>query len=484
MKNIDITKAQQIEGLRGLLAQSENKRRGSGPVPDDQACYYHRLFHDIPTPVFLLDRRGIVQDVNPAGLKLLGCGAEAIHQANFTTLFKDSTDKEYFLRDIRQAKAVRALECWIRTEGCRELNVIVNASVRRDAAGKETGYHLFLQDMTELKHSDRLRKQAMDKLEKTVGQLEDVIAHDHQMAVDAEVMSAELSIAFNASSDGLCVVGNDKKVIRINDKFALMAGVDKLEAEGRLCHDLFCTALCRGEHCLLEHVRKTGQLMEREVKYERPGVGIRTYIVAGNPLVGFGGEVLGVVESYKDITERKRMERELRRLATIDELTGARNRTYFWESAQKDLSRVHRYGFPMSIICFDLDHFKRINDAFGHAAGDNVLRQVGRLARQQLRDSDMLGRLGGEEFAVLLVESNLKQAEIAAQRLRRTFETAGVQFGEQEIKYTASFGVAELDMSEDLEHFISRADQALYRAKNSGRNLVHLASPAGSRDSS
>jgi diguanylate cyclase (GGDEF)-like protein/PAS domain S-box-containing protein len=321
------------------------------------------------------------------------------------------------------------------------------------------------------------RQEAEKEIESTVRDMEEAIRHANRMSVEAEVMAAEMNTVFNASSNGLCVIDMEKRVTRINDAFSLMIGVKQDEVKGKLCHDLLKNSLCQTELCPLEHVKRTGSVVEREIKIDGLGVQGRFYIVTGNPLYGLSGELVGVVESYKDITERKEMELELKRLATIDALTGAYNRRYFMKLAEKDLTRFRRYSFPLSLIMFDLDNFKRINDTYGHGVGDLVLGKTGELTRQHLRESDFLGRLGGEEFGIVLVECDLAGAEEVAQRLRESFQATSFEQDGKNIIFTASFGVAELGNGEDLSQLMARADRALYEAKNTGRNRVSLADP-------
>jgi diguanylate cyclase (GGDEF)-like protein/PAS domain S-box-containing protein len=336
-----------------------------------------------------------------------------------------------------------------------------------------------IQEIADLREQlDSQRQEAESTIQDTVQQMEAAIEHANRMSMEAEVMAAEMNTVFNASSTGLCVLDVNKKVIRINDAYARMSGVKKQEAEGRLCHELVGINLCHSENCLLDQVKKTGRRVEQEVEIELPDGKSRVYIVTGNPLHGIDGELAGIVESYNDITERKHMELELQRLATIDALTGAYNRRFFMEMAEKDLARVRRYGFSLSLVMFDLDHFKNINDTHGHGAGDQVLSRTGNLALEHLRQSDYLGRLGGEEFAVLLVDCNLEQAGNVAQRLRQAIEAVEVVQEGKTIRFTASFGAAEIQKAEDLAGLLARADEALYQAKNSGRNRVGLSMSA------
>lgn len=185
------------------------------------------------------------------------------------------------------------------------------------------------------------------------------------------------------------------------------------------------------------------------------------------------GRFLGHLWVYRDITERKEREQELRRLATTDTLTGLPNRRYFLERLEQELSRFQRYHKPTALLMIDIDHFKRVNDTYGHAAGDEVLRQFADLIRQSLRKIDMAGRMGGEEFAVLLPGSDLKGARIFADRLRQRVESTACMHGAETLDYTVSIGIAvfnQQDQSSDQP--LARADAGLYVAKDKGRNRV------------
>ncbi|MDY0306312.1 MAG: diguanylate cyclase [Desulfovibrionaceae bacterium] len=167
---------------------------------------------------------------------------------------------------------------------------------------------------------------------------------------------------------------------------------------------------------------------------------------------------------------RDQAEARLRDMATIDGLTRLFNRRHFLETGQTELERARRYGRALSLIMFDVDHFKKVNDTFGHDAGDAVLRALAEAARDAMRQADVLGRLGGEEFAAILPETGLKAGVEAAERLRRAVEALEVRHGEHLLRLTVSLGVAQVREGENLDGLLKRADQALYEAKNSGRN--------------
>jgi diguanylate cyclase (GGDEF)-like protein len=159
-------------------------------------------------------------------------------------------------------------------------------------------------------------------------------------------------------------------------------------------------------------------------------------------------------------------------LARTDELTGLANRRAFYEAGERALEWARRYDHPLSLVMLDIDHFKRINDMRGHAAGDAALRGLAETLRSGVRAADVVGRLGGEEFALLLPQTPLGDAAAHAERLRAAIGQTIVVHQREEVRFTCSFGVAQMQGSDDLDALIARADAALYRAKEEGRDRV------------
>lgn len=186
------------------------------------------------------------------------------------------------------------------------------------------------------------------------------------------------------------------------------------------------------------------------------------------------GKVSKVVVVSRDITEQKRLEADLRAMAATDMLTGLPNRRHFLAQLEQEKARVSRAEEKnAAVLMIDIDHFKAVNDTHGHATGDQVLRHLATLMREDLRKIDTVGRLGGEEFAVILPGADTAAAETFAERLRRQVAETPAQHGEHSIPVTISIGVTEikpLDVS--ASDALTRADRALYRAKECGRNRV------------
>jgi len=197
------------------------------------------------------------------------------------------------------------------------------------------------------------------------------------------------------------------------------------------------------------------------------------------PLAEDINNLQGQMVIIKDITDQRFAEENLRLMATTDYLTGLRNRRFFTQITEKELKRSMRYKIPLSIITIDLDHFKKINDAYGHSGGDRVLIAFAELLKKRLRELDTAARLGGEEFSILLPDTAVEKALYLAEELRKTVESSKVRHDGALISYTISIGVATYHADIiSVDGLLIEADRALYQAKENGRNCVVVAKPA------
>lgn len=192
------------------------------------------------------------------------------------------------------------------------------------------------------------------------------------------------------------------------------------------------------------------------------------------------GEVRGFFVLVTDVTELKTTQRELESrvkeldiLAATDSLTGIGNRRHFLERAEDELARSKRYNLPLVFLMIDIDHFKSINDTYGHNTGDDVLKSMASTLQYTMRTTDIVGRLGGEEFGVLLIQTGTDEALVIAERLLKALQSVCVLTKSGSICYTVSIGLSAYEGEDDsMESLMKRADIALYRAKESGRNRV------------
>lgn len=201
------------------------------------------------------------------------------------------------------------------------------------------------------------------------------------------------------------------------------------------------------------------------------------------PLLGLDSKVSQVCLQIYDVTEiaTRKIALEaanlsLQSLSRTDRLTGINNRGFWEESLEQEFLRCHRSNHPASLIMFDIDQFKNFNDSYGHSAGDEVLRAVSNQIKKSQRTTDIAGRYGGEEFALILPDTDAQQALVVAERLRQQISKLQVEWDDQQLAVTVSMGICEFtNTMTSYETWIDCADTALYKAKAKGRNCSVLA---------
>lgn len=286
-----------------------------------------------------------------------------------------------------------------------------------------------------------------------------------------------------ASPDGILVVDQHSHIISFNQRFLDIwqideecrpdeqAVFDKLPENSLLD---FALAQLKHPDAFLQRIQ---ELYDNPAMHEHTEIELidgRTLERHSAGLHDDQGNYLGRVWFFRDITQQKRNEALLRDLAWYDPLTASMTRGHFLERAEEELQRARRYGYSLAIIMLDLDHFKHINDRYGHSAGDRVLKTLCQRWLETLRNSDLLGRIGGEEFAVLLPESDLQTALLTAERIRSVTQSQPVISDATDINCTVSCGVAMIDNTQNdgIKVALKHADNALYSAKELGRNRI------------
>jgi diguanylate cyclase (GGDEF)-like protein len=201
------------------------------------------------------------------------------------------------------------------------------------------------------------------------------------------------------------------------------------------------------------------------------------------PLTGLSGKVDRIAILVYDVTDMalgrqalSNANADLQRLSRTDRLTGLNNRGHWEECLNQEHARQLRYGHQSTLVIFDIDHFKKVNDQYGHQAGDEVIRTTAQLLMRNMRNSDIAGRFGGEEYVVLLVDTASDGALYFAERLRKSVQSQSISYNDQVIRWTISLGIAQLHQKmESPKAWLEHADQALYRSKQGGRNRSTLA---------
>ena len=201
------------------------------------------------------------------------------------------------------------------------------------------------------------------------------------------------------------------------------------------------------------------------------------------PLASLTGQVEQICLVIYDVTDEaigrlgiQSLNQQLEEMSRVDGLTELYNRRYWEEQFTMEFKRHKRTEGPSAIIMLDIDHFKKVNDTYGHPAGDDVIRALADVIRKTTRETDLAGRYGGEEFAIILPDTPVDNVEFVAERIRRFAEKTVVVYDEIDIKFTVSIGIAGFDEKyKDATQWLEAADKALYKAKESGRNKVILA---------
>ena len=301
--------------------------------------------------------------------------------------------------------------------------------------------------------------------------LSDLMAQNEQIRLQIQ--------ALNALDHAVLITDAQASVVWVNAAFTRLTGYELAEAVGRKPAELVKSG--RQDKGFYEYIWASilaGKVWRGELINRRKDGSLYDEEMSITPiLAGTGGAITHFIAVKQDITGRKAQEAQLRQLSVTDPLTGVENRRGFMVQLERLHARQRRHGHPLSVLMFDLDWFKQVNDRHGHAVGDEVLIQVCQQVGQRLRRSDHLGRLGGEEFAVLLPDTHLEGARAAAEVLCQGVAMQPVMTSVGPVAVTVSVGVAEVDLNDRAEDALARADAALYRAKSLGRNRVEVAMP-------
>jgi len=281
------------------------------------------------------------------------------------------------------------------------------------------------------------------------------------------------------------VKGRDLRYVSMNENYARDLGIRPAEAVGKVDYDFFPKELADKYRADDRGIMETGRTDELDEKYIQGGKEVWVHTVK-TPVRDRTGEIVGVSGIFWDITERKRAEqaveeanRRLEELATTDALTGLANRRKFLEVLETEFRRSRRYGGRLTLAMVDVDHFKVFNDTYGHAFGDRVLVEVAKHLGAEARQTDVVARLGGDEFVILMPETSVDKAAQAAERIRKTISKDPISDGTRSVPATISVGIATVEASQVAtpEIPLKQADNAMYAAKEAGRNCVRVAGP-------
>jgi len=286
-----------------------------------------------------------------------------------------------------------------------------------------------------------------------------------------EIKALARETIFENSHDGMMVLESGLRLIDYNKAAKDFFGALNISLDNYPIEHLFNRQPELLEVFQSETTQEFSVIIDGEKRY---------FEISTMPLgIPYHNKKMRMFKSIRDITEKKRIQEQLTILATTDSLSGLYNRAEFMKLAQRELSLAQRYNKKLTLLMIDVDFFKTINDTFGHAAGDEVIQVMGNLIRTNFRKNDLAGRLGGEEFVVLLRDTSLDEAKSAARKFNEAVSRKTVIYEGREISITVSIGVAEfyggINNRGNIEDVLKQADRALYKAKSIGRNCIATA---------
>ena len=283
--------------------------------------------------------------------------------------------------------------------------------------------------------------------------------------------------------DGVYFTDIKRRILYWNDAAEKMTGYKREEIAGSYCWDNILrhvddkgVNLCEGR-CPLDRAMKDDRTVEEEVFFHhRDGHRVPVFVRV-SPVHNTRGKVVGAVEVFNNNlpkTELTRKVRELERMALLDPLTKVGNRRYGEMNLAGKLREFKRYGWPFGVLFIDIDHFKTVNDTYGHDAGDQVLRVVAATIMNGLRSSDVVSRWGGEEFVAFVANVNEEKLLRVAQKIRRLVENSSIPMNDRDSYVTVSIGATLARKRDTAAGLVKRADSLMYRSKKEGRNRVSI----------
>ena len=393
---------------------------------------YRRLVETAVSGIFQTTVHGEILFANPAMKRILGYNTEdSLEHVNIVGFYKKAEKRRELLHLLREKQMVENYEFEIINKRGEERNILLNVSLEDKMI---TGMFV---DITEIKKA----QEQIRALSQIVTQIDDSVAL--------------------TDINGI--------IQYINDAFTRHTGYSREEIIGKTPRVLKSGQHPKDFFALLWETILAGDSFRATFINKKKGDGIFYEEKTISPLKNEKGEITGFVSTAKDITERVEMEKALKNAAQTDHLTGLYNRLKFEKSLTRALEMHRRYGHRFSLILFDVDHFKAVNDTYGHDVGDDVLRQLSALLNERMRQTDIVARWGGEEFIVLLPEADIGAAGKIAEELRSEVERHLFEAVEH---VTVSLGITEASQDDTEADIIKRADEALYNAKAAGRNRV------------
>ncbi len=441
--------------LAVLIAQVVNARTATRRIEEGLSALreseerFRTAFAHAAIGMAVTDTKGRFMQVNPALCGILGYSAEEILARDVTSITHPEDVRmtlEWHQKAIAAAHVRYQKRC-IRKDGT-SVWAQVSTGVVRNARHEATHFIALVEDITRERQAEEMMRLSEERWQ----------------------------LALEATNDGIWDWDATTNTVYYSARWKQMLGFEEWELPNRpevweqLVHP---DDLGRAKLSVDQHLDR--QLPHYEAEYRiRCKDGTWKWVLArGKAIWGEGGKPVRMIGAHADITERKRAEEKLFYQASFDSLTGLMNRGYFLSWLEKKIAVARTKGQELSLCICDIDRFKSINDLYGHRAGDDVLVNLAHILRESIRNSDLCGRLGGDEFCVLVV-ADASRATECLERVRARFQTLAFGFDGQSGVFTAtaSFGIARFSPGMTSASLIEAADRALYAAKQKGRNVV------------
>jgi diguanylate cyclase (GGDEF)-like protein/PAS domain S-box-containing protein len=454
--------------LRGAPKGMKIKAKGRGPVVRERTTgvastrqlLADSIIKSSRDMIVAVDKDRRIIEFNKAAEKTLGYRASEVLGKPVDILYADQAEASAVDEAVSRSGSFSG-EITNRCKDGKVLRNFISSSPLRNAKGQTIGRISISHAMTEY----RMAEEALRESERF------------------------LNTIFDSINDPFSILDRNYRIVRANEAYAQMRGRHAADMIGRRCYELLEN---RGDVCVGCVVKKTFDSSDPCAKDKRlisPDGGDIWVEIFTYPILDDEGAVSHVIEYTRDITDRMKAEEEKRRLigkleylSNTDMLTGLLNRRALMDKLAYEAGRARRYASELSLILCDIDFFKQINDAYGHAVGDRVLRAVAGILRGSLREADIVGRYGGDEFMLVLPQTSFKGAEDFAERVRAAVGSAEVRIGAgKSVSISLSLGVASVERSRNdfnVNALVRDADKALYTAKRTGRNKVSVVTRA------
>lgn len=476
-----------IDGTSILLRDVTNARLAQLALEESEKRY-RSLMESASFPIVLLTPdQFIVLFANDRLNDLLEEPGISFEGASIEKYFDRHGELQRLLRMTKKNGIVNDVEAPITTGGGKQLWVLISANMIQYE--KQDVLFLFFNDITARKiieETERQQRIFSEALQNSVSALNSTLNFDE--VLDRILVSLEKVIPHDIANIMLVDEAGSARVVRAHGYE--VAGLEKLLSKVNLqvaeTPNLLKMAVSGQPLVIPDTHHEPSWLMLEGTEWVRSYIGapilikgkIAGYINLDSTRVGMFDQThadrLQIFADQAAIAiENARMFEKVEQMAIVDMLTGLYNRRHFFELAEREVERFRRYHSPLSLILMDLDHFKKVNDRYGHLAGDAVLQELAVIFNESLRKMDIPGRLGGEEFVILLPETHLDQAVLAADRIRQTIDKRDFIFESHHIHMTATMGVTEMkDEFPNFQMLISLTDKMMYEGKQAGRNRI------------